>query len=460
MLLERIDYSDCYSYEFPRERLQGRDCTELVERLARVFFSTALPEFLRSLLRFQWRSTSRAGKTAGWDVDALAQGCAPLQVGEMVGPWQVWERSDTEVILGQRESHLDFSLALRVVAGDDSLRVEAMTQVCLHNAMGRIYFAMVKPVHRRLVPWFLRRVAEGALDADGLRLRAVLEQIGRTGVALRFWRRGANNMLFESCASDERFVVKLGVNGRFRFLHREFQFLCRTDGIGPRAYALHTQVPSGLQSLVEERLDGVPPGSADCGILERIGAKIAEVHRLLAFADWTPAEDWKAFMEERVLRPGNAGDWGKHFAELCDGMSKAGDLLYGDLPMAGRPLPVIVHGDLIPDNMLVLADRSIRILDWEGARLDEPEADLATAIKGLGLAGTARAALLRGYGMPLRGPVLEFRLALHALQVAGWRLAVQLPAMPTGPAKDHAQAEACAEMRQVQEYLASLLGAC
>lgn len=459
MLLERIDYSDCYSYEFPRERLQGRDGSELVDRLARVFFSAALPKFLQLLLRFQWRSTSRAGKAVGWDVDALAQGCAPLQVGETVGAWQVWERSGTEIILGQRESHLDFSLALRVIVMDDCLRVDAETKVQLHNSLGHVYFAMVKPVHCRLVPWFLRRVAEGALNADRVRLRAVLEQIGRSGVALRFWRRGANSMLFESSASDERFVVKLGVNERFRFLHREFQFLCRTDGIGPRAYALHTQVPSGLQALVEERLDGVAPIAADCGVLERIGAKIAEVHRLHAFADWAPAEDWKAFMEERILRPGSAGDWGTHFSELCDGMRSAGDLLYGDLlyrvlPVAERPLPVIVHGDLIPDNMLVLADGSIRILDWEGARLDEPEADLATAIKGFGLVGAARAALLRGYGLPLRGPVLEFRLALHALQVAGWRLAVQLPAMPTGPAKDHAQAEACAEMCQVQEYLA------
>lgn len=455
MLLERIDYSDCYSYEFPRERLQGRDGAELVDRLARVFFSTALPEFLQSLLRFQWRSTSRAGKAVGWDVDELAQRCAPVQVGEMVGAWQVWERSGTSIILGQRERHLDFSLALRVLAGTDSMRVEAETKVQLHNALGRVYFAMVKPVHCRLVPWYLRRVAESALCADAVRLQAVLGQIGRTDVALRFWRRGANNMLFESCASEEKFVVKLGVNERFRFLHREFQILCRTDGIGPRAYTLHVQHPSGLQALVEERLDGVAPSSADCGILERIGAKIAEVHRLHAFADWAPVEDWKVFMEDRVLRPRGNDDWGAHFAELCDGMCRAGELLYGSLPVAERPLPVIVHGDLIPENILVLVDGSIRILDWEGARLDEPEADLVTAIKGFGLAGAARAALLRGYGMPLHGPVLEFRLALHALQVAGWRLAVQLPGLPTGPAKDHAQAEACAEMRQVQEYLAS-----
>lgn len=45
--------------------------------------------------------------------------------------------------------------------------------------------------------------------------------------------------------------------------------------------------------------------------------------------------------------------------------------------------PVLVHGDLFADNIVVVDDRELVILDWETASLDDPLIDLGMAVVGL-----------------------------------------------------------------------------
>lgn len=58
-------------------------------------------------------------------------------------------------VVGLDDSHLDFRILLSL----DERRVRCVTVVRRHNALGRAYFAVVGPFHRRLVPYLLRRAA-------------------------------------------------------------------------------------------------------------------------------------------------------------------------------------------------------------------------------------------------------------------------------------------------------------
>ncbi|GAD83555.1 DUF2867 domain-containing protein [Nocardia asteroides] len=61
--------------------------------------------------------------------------------------------SDTEHLTGQTMPMLEFVASVRVV----DARVTLTTVVRYRNALGRLYFFVVRPFHRRLVPRMLTR---------------------------------------------------------------------------------------------------------------------------------------------------------------------------------------------------------------------------------------------------------------------------------------------------------------
>lgn len=66
-------------------------------------------------------------------------------------------------VFGVDDSHLDF----RILVSVDHRRVRCVTVVRRHNALGRAYFAVVRPVHERLVPYLLARAARRGWTASG-----------------------------------------------------------------------------------------------------------------------------------------------------------------------------------------------------------------------------------------------------------------------------------------------------
>ncbi|SOD94800.1 DUF2867 domain-containing protein [Blastococcus haudaquaticus] len=69
----------------------------------------------------------------------------------------VLSRRDGEVLMGVDDRHLDFRVSLRLLQSDyagDSLLLT--TTVTFHGPLGRLYFALIRPFHRRIVPAMLR----------------------------------------------------------------------------------------------------------------------------------------------------------------------------------------------------------------------------------------------------------------------------------------------------------------
>lgn len=53
-------------------------------------------------------------------------------------------------------------------------------------------------------------------------------------------------------------------------------------------------------------------------------------------------------------------------------------------PLVTAQSSVMIHGDLYPDNVIIRPDRSLALIDWETASLDDPLLDLGMTIVGLG----------------------------------------------------------------------------
>ncbi len=84
------------------------------------------------------------------------------RVGDRVGIFLIRHVSDTEVVMGQNDKHLDVqvSLAKRGQQGTAPATVVVSTVVHIHNALGHAYMAVITPFHRRIVRAMMLRLAD------------------------------------------------------------------------------------------------------------------------------------------------------------------------------------------------------------------------------------------------------------------------------------------------------------
>lgn len=68
--------------------------------------------------------------------------------GERVGIFTLLERHADEVLLGDRDRHLDVVVAVHRAAAGDGAVITVSTIVHVHNLLGRLYMLPVTPAHR------------------------------------------------------------------------------------------------------------------------------------------------------------------------------------------------------------------------------------------------------------------------------------------------------------------------
>lgn len=136
--LPRVDFTDTFSLRLPPG--SSRD----VEHWQRVLMAAGNPAWVGLLMAVRNRiARSLRLDTAGGPDDT--------------SPFSFIRRTDDLLVVGADDKHLDFRGVLRVI-GDE---LQCATVVQEHNAMGRAYFTVVKPFHRRIVPALLRRAGSG-----------------------------------------------------------------------------------------------------------------------------------------------------------------------------------------------------------------------------------------------------------------------------------------------------------
>ncbi len=141
--LDRVDYSDAFRIELPASAPRS------IDALAHATFSS-VPRWIGTLLSMRDAVVGPLGlKTAEAGPHAIPE---RFEVGDAVALFRVHQRSETEIVFGEDDSHLDFRVSL--LLDDDALVMT--TVVAFRSWLGRGYFLPVRPVHARIAPAMLR----------------------------------------------------------------------------------------------------------------------------------------------------------------------------------------------------------------------------------------------------------------------------------------------------------------
>jgi hypothetical protein len=79
-----------------------------------------------------------------------------------VGIFRIYERTATEIVMGEDDKHLDFRVSVLCdpqASPPGQRRLVLSTVVHCHNRLGRAYIALIAPFHRAVVQASLRRAA-------------------------------------------------------------------------------------------------------------------------------------------------------------------------------------------------------------------------------------------------------------------------------------------------------------
>jgi hypothetical protein len=78
---------------------------------------------------------------------------------DIIGVFPVVRQTPDRLVAGFNDRHLDFRLVVDVASAGHTQRITATTLVLTHNLLGRTYLAIIRPLHRLVVPAMLRQIA-------------------------------------------------------------------------------------------------------------------------------------------------------------------------------------------------------------------------------------------------------------------------------------------------------------
>jgi hypothetical protein len=136
--LDRVDYADRYSVALPEPMDAPRLCSKILE---------SAPRWLDLLLS----ARDKVAGPLGFSTQERNYGqpvC--LSVGGKFGPLTVQSVATDLVVCGNTDKHLAFRARFEVDA--ERQRGTFTTEVQFLDTLGRAYFALVKPFHKRVIP--------------------------------------------------------------------------------------------------------------------------------------------------------------------------------------------------------------------------------------------------------------------------------------------------------------------
>lgn len=124
------------------------------------------PAWVDSAMTIRNRLVSLLGlKNLGGLSEINATKSAPeYKLGERVGIFTLLSTSDTEVLLGDRDKHLDVVVSVHRQQSEKATQVivTVTTVVKVHNWLGRLYMLPVRPAHHVIAQAMVRAVGNAA----------------------------------------------------------------------------------------------------------------------------------------------------------------------------------------------------------------------------------------------------------------------------------------------------------
>jgi Protein of unknown function (DUF2867) len=150
--LEHVDYADRYVVELPEPMDAPRFCELILQ---------AAPRWLDLLLSMR---DAVAGRLGFHTQERNYGKPVRLAPGRKFGPLVVQSVSPAKVICGDADTHLTYRATFEI---DPVLpRGSFTTEVQFNDALGRAYFAVVRPFHKRLIPTLVSAPFHGRASSE------------------------------------------------------------------------------------------------------------------------------------------------------------------------------------------------------------------------------------------------------------------------------------------------------
>ena len=136
-------------------------------RLVDIFFALFghFPWWMKSILIARNRLAAWCGLAAPTAAEVLhVQVKGSYRVGDKIGLWPIFSQTETELVVGRDNKHLDFRLSILKRTDGENASVVVSTVCSVHNTAGRCYLFFIVPFHA----WGLQRLISDAIAAGRL----------------------------------------------------------------------------------------------------------------------------------------------------------------------------------------------------------------------------------------------------------------------------------------------------
>ena len=121
----------------------------------------ATPRWVETCMNLRNRSVQLVGLKNLGELSEInpAKSDADYRPGDRVGIFTLFENTPDEVLMGDRDKHLDVVLSVHCARpAGQPVRVTVTTVVHTKNRLGRLYMLPVKPMHKLISPSVLRAI--------------------------------------------------------------------------------------------------------------------------------------------------------------------------------------------------------------------------------------------------------------------------------------------------------------
>jgi len=151
--LPNNDFADCYQFD---DLWPNQNALETYLTLV-----TRTPGWMNALMAMRNQAVRLVGlKHVGNLSTAVNRKPAKeYKLGDRVGIFSIQHLQDDEVVVFDDDKHLHVQLSVVKHVVEGKPKVSLSTVVHIHNRLGRVYMAVVGPVHSFIVPRMLAQVA-------------------------------------------------------------------------------------------------------------------------------------------------------------------------------------------------------------------------------------------------------------------------------------------------------------
>lgn len=153
---EKFDYADSFE-----GGLVGNGQNFDITQIGKAFFTSG-PKWGKKMFAFRNKVVGLLGLKTGTEIEPEKEADDfTCEVGERMGLFKVFNKTNNEIVIGEDDKHLDFRISLlfdKNQGGQDENSLTISTTVKFHNWLGVLYFLPVRPFHKLIVPAMLKNI--------------------------------------------------------------------------------------------------------------------------------------------------------------------------------------------------------------------------------------------------------------------------------------------------------------